>query len=79
MGEGKWFRLIDKVWSEKNLQSALEQVVYNGGSAGVDGRSVAVVERQSKEEITILHRQLRAESYEAHPGQAGVDTQAGKP
>jgi hypothetical protein len=25
MGEGgKWFRLIDKVWSEKNLQSALE-------------------------------------------------------
>ncbi len=44
MGEGKWFRLIDKVWSEKNLQSALEQVVYNGGSAGVDGRSVAVVE-----------------------------------
>ena len=28
MEEGKWFRLIDKVWSEKNLQSALEQVVY---------------------------------------------------
>ena len=67
MGEGKWFRLIDKVWSEKNLQSALEQVVYNGGSAGVDGRSVAVVERQSKEEIAILHRQLRAESYEPTP------------
>ena len=53
MGEGKWFRLIDKVWSEKNLQSALEQVVYNGGSAGVDGRSVAAVRRQSEEEIAI--------------------------
>ena len=78
MGEGKWFRLIDKVWSEKNLQSALEQVLYNGGSAGVDGRSVAAVGRQSEEEIAILHRQLRAESYEPDAGQAGVDTQAGK-
>ena len=67
MGEGKWFRLIDKVWSEKNLQSALEQVVYNGGSAGVDGRSVAAVGKQSEEEIAILHRQLRAESYEPAP------------
>jgi RNA-directed DNA polymerase len=67
MGEGKWFRLIDKVWSEKNLQSALEQVVYNGGSAGVDGRSVAAVGKQSEEEIAILHRQLRAENYEPAP------------
>jgi RNA-directed DNA polymerase len=65
MGEGgKWFRLIDKVWSEKNLQGALKQVLRNGGSAGMDGRSVTAVERQSKEEIAILHRQLRAESYE---------------
>jgi RNA-directed DNA polymerase len=61
---GKWFRLIDKVWSEKNLQSALKQVLYNGGSSGVDGRSVAAVSRQSEEEIAILHRQLRAENYE---------------
>ena len=67
MEEGKWFRLIDKVWSEKNLQSALEQVVYNGGSAGVDGRSVAGVEKQSEEEIAILHRELRVENYEPAP------------
>jgi RNA-directed DNA polymerase len=60
---GKWFRLIDKVWSEKNLQSALKQVVAKGGSPGVDQRSVAVVERQSEEEIALLQRQLRAESY----------------
>jgi RNA-directed DNA polymerase len=65
MGEGgKWFRLIDKVWSERNLQSALEQVLDKEGSAGVDGRSVAAVGRQSEEEIAILQRQLRAESYE---------------
>ena len=31
MEEGKWFPLIDKVWSEKNLQSALREVVENGG------------------------------------------------
>ena len=67
MEGGKWFRLIDKVWSEKNLQSALEKVVANGGSAGVDGRSVEVVEKQSEEEIAILHRQLREEIYEPAP------------
>jgi RNA-directed DNA polymerase len=61
---GKWFRLIDKVWSEKNLQSALEQVLSNGGSAGIDGRSVVAIKGQSEEEIAILQRQLRAESYE---------------
>jgi RNA-directed DNA polymerase len=33
---GKWFRLIDKVWSPKNLGSALEKVVAKGGSAGID-------------------------------------------
>ena len=32
---GNGSRLIGKVWSEKNLQGTLEQVVYNGGSAGV--------------------------------------------
>jgi RNA-directed DNA polymerase len=62
---GKWFRLIDKVWSEKNLQSALEEVLSNSGSAGIDGRSVAAIRGQSEEEIAILQRQLRAESYEA--------------
>ena len=67
MEGGKWFRLIDKVWSEKNLQSALRKVVANGGSAGVDGRSVGVVEKQSEEEIAILHRQLREEIYEPAP------------
>ena len=54
LGEGrKWFRLIDKVWSEKNLQSALKQVLRNGGSAGVDGGSVAAVARQSAEEMEV--------------------------
>jgi len=60
---GKWFRLIDKVWSEKNLRSALRKVVTKGGNAGVDGRSVFAVERQSEEEIAEVQKQLRAGQY----------------
>ena len=48
MEGGKWFRLIDKVWTEKNLQSALREVLENGGSAGVDGRSVVAVEGRER-------------------------------
>jgi RNA-directed DNA polymerase len=33
---GKWFRLIDKVWSPKNLAGSLRKVVAKGGSAGID-------------------------------------------
>ena len=63
----KWFRLIDKVWSEKNLQRAVARVMENGGSAGVDGRSVKVVKEQQEEEVAILQRQLRAGSYRPAP------------
>jgi RNA-directed DNA polymerase len=64
---GKWFRLIDKVWSERNLQSALEKVVRNGGGAGVDERSVAAVQKQSEGEVALLHRKLKEQSYEPMP------------
>src|SRR5215218_6590133 len=37
---GKWFALIDKVWSERTLRQAWEQVRSNGGSPGVDGMTV---------------------------------------
>ncbi len=36
---GKWFRLIDKVWSPKNLAGSLQKVVAKGGSAGIDQQS----------------------------------------
>jgi len=36
---GKWFRLVDKVWSLKNLGRSLEKVVAKGGSAGIDNQS----------------------------------------
>src|ERR1700751_893291 len=40
---GKWFRLIDKVWSPKNLARALQKVIAKGGSAGIDNQSVGTV------------------------------------
>ena len=60
---GKWFRLIDKVWAEKNLGRALEKVVKNGGSAGIDRQSVREVERHREKEIGDLQRELRAQDY----------------
>lgn len=67
MEANKWFRLIDKVWSQKNLQKALARVVANGGSAGIDGRSVERVAKESAAEIALLERQLRAGSYRPQP------------
>ena len=41
---GKWFRLIDKVWSAKNLAGSLQKVVAKGGSAGIDNQSARAVQ-----------------------------------
>jgi RNA-directed DNA polymerase len=62
---GKWFRLIDKVWGEKNLARAFEKVVENGGSAGVDGQSVREMERHREKEIGKLQVELREQRYQA--------------
>ena len=49
IGGGKWFRLIDKVWSPKNLAGSLQKVVAKGGSAGIDNQSArAVCEHQEQ-------------------------------
>jgi RNA-directed DNA polymerase len=60
---GKWFRLIDKVWAEKNLGRALDKVVENGGSAGIDRQSVGEIARHRENEIGDLQRELREQSY----------------
>jgi len=41
---GKWFRLIDKVWSPKTLGRSLEKVVAKGGSAGENALAWLYVE-----------------------------------
>jgi RNA-directed DNA polymerase len=64
---GKWFRLIDKAWAEKNLGRALEKVVENGGSAGIDRQSVREMEMHKEKEIGDLQRELREQTYRARP------------
>ena len=43
---GKWFRLFDKVFSERNLLAAFQQVASKDGAAGVDHVSVTQFERR---------------------------------
>ena len=64
---GKWFRLIDKVWSEKNLTRAFEKVMENGGSAGMDRQSVREFARHREKEIGDLQRELREQNYRPQP------------
>jgi RNA-directed DNA polymerase len=60
----KWFRLIDKVWSPKNLASALEKVVAKGGSAGIDNQSAWQIEGHKDQTIAKLEQELRASQYQ---------------
>ena len=54
-----WFALGDKTHAPANLQSALQKVWRNGGSAGADAQSVAHFARHAEEELQRLHEQLR--------------------
>jgi RNA-directed DNA polymerase len=60
---GKWFRLIDKVWSTKNLARALQKVIAKGGSAGIDNQSVQAVKEHQEQTIQKLEQELRAGEY----------------
>jgi RNA-directed DNA polymerase len=64
---GKWFRLIDKVWNEKNLLAASLKVVANAGSAGVDGQSVDAHQQRREADLAELQGALREEDYEVQP------------
>jgi RNA-directed DNA polymerase len=61
---GKWFRLIDKVWSPKNLGRSLEKVLAKGGSAGVDQQSARQIEVHKDQTIAKLEQELRSTQYQ---------------
>ena len=61
---GKWFRLIDKVWSPKNLARSLQKVVAKGGSAGIDNQSARAVDEHQEQTIQKLEQELRAGQYQ---------------
>jgi RNA-directed DNA polymerase len=59
----KWFSLVDKVYTRRNLQSAFAQVRGNKGSAGVDHQTVEMFGRRLDENLAQLSRSLADGSY----------------
>jgi RNA-directed DNA polymerase len=64
---GKWYSLMDKVWSEGSLMSAWLAVAQNDGAAGIDRQSVAAFRAHRTEELPRLSRELRSERYQRRP------------
>jgi len=60
---GKWFSLIDKVYSRANLRSAFREVAANGGAAGVDHVTVAMFADRLDDNLDFLSETLRSGSY----------------
>jgi RNA-directed DNA polymerase len=63
VGGGRWFRLFDKVFAERNLLAAFQRVARNDGAAGVDHVTIAQFERQFPEELWMLSDVLKAGTY----------------
>jgi RNA-directed DNA polymerase len=61
---GKWFRLFDKVFAERNLWAAFQQVARNHGAAGVDHVTVRDFERQLPDSVWELSDLLRSGRYQ---------------
>lgn len=55
-----WFRLFDKVFAERNLWAAFQQVARNGGAAGVDHLTTRDFEKQLPDSIWELSDLIRS-------------------
>ena len=60
---GKWFRLFDKVFAERNLRASFARVKSNAGSAGVDHVTVDRFEARLDGNLDRLHRSLHERTY----------------
>ena len=61
---GKWFRLFDKVFSERNLLAAFQQVAKNDGAPGVDHVTTSEFERQLPDSIWELSDRLKSGEFQ---------------
>jgi len=61
---GPWFRLFDKVFAERNLLAAFQEVAINDGSPGVDHVTCCEFGRQLPDSIWKLSDQLKAGTYQ---------------
>lgn len=60
---GKWFRLVDKVFAQRNLLTSFQQVAENDGAAGVDHVTVEHFAKRLPESIGELSERLRAGTF----------------
>jgi RNA-directed DNA polymerase len=60
---GKWFSLIDKIYTERVLGRAFSQVASNKGAAGVDHVTIAMFEERLDENLGNLSEELRKGTY----------------
>ena len=60
---GKWFSVIDKVYSKCNLEAAYRRVKRNRGSAGVDHQTIAMFEDCLEQNLERISEWLRNGSY----------------
>jgi len=60
---GVWFRLIDKVWSERNLWASYDKVAANGGAPGVDHVTVEAFGDELEANVEQLTAALREGTY----------------
>jgi len=59
----KWFRLFDKVFAERNLLAAFQQVARKRGAAGVDHVTTRDLERRFPEALWEVADALKAGTY----------------
>jgi len=69
----KWFSLIDKVWSERTLGLAWENVKANAGACGVDGITIERFDKDSQIRLLAVKEQLKQGDYQPKPVKTGVD------
>jgi RNA-directed DNA polymerase len=64
---GKWFSLIDKVCSPKNLKASWAKVQKNKGAAGTDQQSVAKFQACEELYLKELRQAIKTDMYQPQP------------
>ncbi len=64
---GKWFSLVDKVYSERTLSLAWQKVRSNAGACGVDGITIEAFAKDSESRLLVVNEHLKQGSYQPNP------------
>lgn len=63
----KWYSLIDKVYSIKNLHEAYKRVRANKGAPGLDGETVEEYGENLEQNLKQLHHELKTGTFQPVP------------